>query len=47
MELENCAKLAFEERQNAFDGEAERLKLKNTEDVVNLVKDVRKEKHEH
>ena len=42
--LANPAKIAFEEVQNAFNGEAERLNLKNVEDVVNLVKDVRRER---
>lgn len=36
--------LALEQVQNAFEGEAERLDLKSEEDVVNLVKEVRKER---
>ena len=35
--------LALKEAQKAFEGEAERLGLKTEEDVVNLVKEVRKE----
>lgn len=36
--------LALEQVQNAFEGETERLDLKSEEDVVNLVKEVRKER---
>lgn len=42
--LANPAKIAFDDVQTAFDGEAERLGLKDLDDVVNLVKDVRKER---
>jgi hypothetical protein len=41
-----CVPLALEQVQNAFEGEAERLDLKSEEDVVNLVKEVRKERLE-
>ena len=41
--LVNPVSLAIDEARNAFDGEAGRLNLKNEKDVVNLVKDVRKE----
>ena len=39
----NPLSLAIESAQKAFEGEAERLGLKTDEDVVNLVKEVRKE----
>jgi AbrB family looped-hinge helix DNA binding protein len=41
--MENSAMLALREIQDAFKGEAERLGLKDEQDVVNLVKEVRKE----
>ncbi len=41
--MENSAMLALREVQDAFKGEAERLGLKNEQDVVNLVKEIRKE----
>lgn len=41
--MANSAMLALREIQDAFKGEAERLGLKNEQDVVNLVKEVRKE----
>ena len=40
----NPVSLAIDTARNAFKGEAERLGLKNEDDVVNLIKDVRKEK---
>lgn len=46
MVIANSAMLALEQVQNGFDGEAERLDLKSEEDVVNLVKEVRKERFE-
>ncbi|MDD3050910.1 MAG: AbrB/MazE/SpoVT family DNA-binding domain-containing protein [Candidatus Cloacimonetes bacterium] len=46
MVIANSAMLALEQVQNAFDGEADRLDLKLEEDVVNLVKQVRKERFE-
>ena len=39
----NPLSLAIENAQKAFEGEADRLGLKTEEDVVNLVKEVRKE----
>ena len=39
----NPVSLAIDNARDAFKGEAERLNLKNEEDVVNLVKEVRKE----
>ena len=39
----NPVSLAIDNARNAFKGEAERLNLKNEEDVVNLVKEVREE----
>ena len=41
--VESAAKLAFAQAQDAFKGEAERLGLKSEQDVVDMVKDVRKE----
>lgn len=43
--MENSAMVALQEAQKAFKGEAERLGLKDDQDVVNLVKEVRKERH--
>lgn len=40
----NPAKLAFSGVQNAFEGEAERLNLKDVDDVVSLVKEIRAER---
>ena len=42
----NPVSLAIDNAREAFKGEAERLGLKNEDDVVNLVKEVRKEKME-
>ena len=39
----NAAVLALEKIQKAFAGEAERLGLKTEQDVVDLVKEIRKE----
>ena len=39
--LINPTKMAFQNAQNAFEGEAERLGLNDIDDVVNLVKEVR------
>ena len=41
--MENSAMVALREVQDAFKGEAERLGLKDEQDVVDLVKEVRKE----
>lgn len=41
--MENAAMIALKNAQDAFVGEAERLGLKTEQDVVNLVKDVRRE----
>jgi len=41
--LENSTKLAIKEVRGAFEGLAEELGLKTEEDVVDLVKEVRKE----
>ncbi|GBF33746.1 transcriptional regulator [Desulfocucumis palustris] len=41
--MENPTKLAIKEAQEAFEGLAEELGLKSEDDVVNLVKEVRKE----
>ena len=40
--VENAAKLAFMRAQEAFKGEAERLGLETEQDVVALVKEVRR-----
>ena len=39
--VENAARLAFTQIQEAFEGEAERLDLKTEQDVVAMVKEVR------
>ena len=39
----NAAKVAFLNIQKAFEGEAERLGLKNEQDVVDLVDEIREE----
>lgn len=44
--MENSTKIALREVQNAFTGEAERVGLKTEEDVIDLVKQFRKEKLE-
>jgi AbrB family looped-hinge helix DNA binding protein len=41
--MENSTRLAIKEAQDAFEGLAEELGLKSEEDVINLVKEVRKE----
>lgn len=43
MEVANAAKIAFTKMRSAFAGEAERLGLKDEQDVVNLVDEVREE----
>lgn len=42
--IKNSAMLALEKIQEEFEGEAERLGIKNEEDVTNLVKQFRKER---
>ena len=44
--IENSTRLALREAQEAFAGLADELGLKSEEDVVNLCKEVRKEKWE-
>jgi AbrB family looped-hinge helix DNA binding protein len=44
--IENSTKVVLREVQEAFIGEAERLGLKSEDDVVDLVKEFRKEKKE-
>lgn len=44
--MENSTKVALIQVQDAFDGEAERVGLETEEDVVDLVKQFRKEKLE-
>ncbi|ADL68373.1 AbrB/MazE/SpoVT family DNA-binding domain-containing protein [Thermoanaerobacterium thermosaccharolyticum] len=39
----NAAKVAFMNIQKAFEGEAERLGLKNEQDVVDMVNEIREE----
>jgi antitoxin PrlF len=41
--MENSAIIALREVQDAFHGEAERLGLQNDQDVVDMVKEVRRE----
>ena len=41
--IENAAMISLRSAQDAFAGEAERRGLKTEQDVVNLVKDVRRE----
>ncbi|MDR2946227.1 MAG: AbrB/MazE/SpoVT family DNA-binding domain-containing protein [Candidatus Adiutrix sp.] len=41
--MENAAMIALKNAQNAFAGEAERLNLKTEQDVVDMVKEVRRE----
>ncbi len=40
--IQNSAMLALEKIQDAFEGEAERLKIETEEDVVKMIKDYRK-----
>lgn len=42
--IKNAAMLSLEKLQQEFEGEAKRLNLKNEEDVVQLIKNFRKEK---
>lgn len=42
--IKNAAMLALEEIQDEFEGEAERLNLKDEDDVVSMIKEVRKER---
>lgn len=44
--IENSTKMALREVQNAFEGEAERVGLETEEDVVDLIKQFRKQKLE-
>ena len=40
--IKNSAMIALEKIQDAFEGEAERLSLETEEDIVNLIKEFRK-----
>ncbi len=40
--IQNSAMIALEKIQNAFDGEADRLALETEEDVVEMIKEFRK-----
>jgi AbrB family looped-hinge helix DNA binding protein len=42
--MENSIRVALKDVQGAFRGEAERLGLKDEQDVVSMVKEVRREK---
>lgn len=42
--IKNSVMMALEDIQDSFDGEAEKLNLKTEEDVVNMIKDYRKDK---
>lgn len=44
--MENSTKVALREVQDAFSGEAERVGLETEDDVVDMVKEFRKEKLE-
>ena len=44
--IKNSAMIALEKIQKAFEGEAERLGLETEDDVVQLIKEYRKEKKE-
>ena len=44
--VENAALIAINRMQEAFKGEAERLGLKNEEDVVAMVKEIRRDRWE-
>ena len=44
--VENASLVAINRIQKAFEGEAERLGLKDEEDVVKMVKEIRKERWE-
>lgn len=42
--IKNAAMISLEKIQKEFEGEAERLNLETEEDVVNLIKEFRKER---
>ena len=42
--IKNSAMIALEKMQDAFNGEAERLELETEEDVIEMIKDFRKNK---
>jgi AbrB family looped-hinge helix DNA binding protein len=42
--MENSVRIALKDVQDAFRGEAERTGLKNEDDVVAMIKEIRKEK---
>jgi AbrB family looped-hinge helix DNA binding protein len=42
--MENSVRVALKDVQDAFRGEAERLGLKDEQDVVSMIKEVRREK---
>ncbi|MDR1875115.1 MAG: AbrB/MazE/SpoVT family DNA-binding domain-containing protein [Synergistaceae bacterium] len=44
--FENAALVAIERMQKAFAGEAERVGLKNEDDVVRMVREIRRERWE-
>jgi len=44
--IENAALVAISRMQVAFEGEAERLGLKNEDDVVAMIKEIRRERWE-
>jgi hypothetical protein len=41
--MENSVRVALMDVQNAFRGEADRLGLRNEQDVVNMIKEIRQE----
>lgn len=42
--IRNAALIALEKVQNEFEGEAERLNIKDEKDVVDMIKQIRKER---
>jgi len=42
--MENSVKVALKDVQTAFRGEGKRIGLKNEQDVVSMIKEIRKEK---
>lgn len=42
--MENSVRIALKDVQNAFRGESERIGLKDEQDVVTMIKEIRREK---
>jgi len=45
--MENSVRIALKDVQEAFQGEGERIGLKDEQDVVTMVKEIRREKREN